>query len=97
MKYILTPFFNMFDFKGKANIKEFWIFNIFSFFLSFLVGLILGYFKLSDNIRYIYWGIMLLPYLSLGFRRLNDVGINKFFFLIPGLNILLASLPTKHE
>jgi|SRR5690554_3429767 len=93
MKYIITPFKKIFDFTGKSSIKEFWIFYLFMFLSGFFSGILSG----ITGIEYlgkIWLYVILLPvFISLGFRRLNDVGINKFLFLIPLVNLILASLP----
>jgi uncharacterized membrane protein YhaH (DUF805 family) len=38
---------------------------------------------------------MIIPYMAIGFRRLNDAGINKFLFLIPFVGLILAVYPSK--
>ncbi len=96
MRYIITPFKKILDFTGKSSIKEFWIFYLFMFISSFFSGILSG----ITGIEYlgkIWTYVILLPVgISLGFRRLNDAGINKFLFLIPMVNLILASLP-KHD
>lgn len=96
MKYFITPFKKVFDFNGKSTIKEFWYFVLINVVIHFIIGLI----ESLINVEYI--GeivriIVLLPFISLGFRRLNEVGINKFLFLIPFVNFILASLSPKQN
>ena len=96
MKYFITPFKKVFDFNGKSTIKEFWYFVLINIAIHFLLGLL----ESSINIEYIgeiFRIIVLLPFISLGFRRLNEVGINKFLFLIPFVNFILASLSKKQN
>lgn len=98
MKYLTTPFKKCFDFTGKSSVKEFWFFFIISLLISFFIGGLIGVLKkYSYNIEYlrnVYLFITILPFYSLGFRRLNDAGVNKFLFLIPMVNLILAGLPS---
>lgn len=96
MKYIITPFKKALDFSGKSSLKEFWIFFLFNIVLSLIVGVVkaeTGFEELGT----IFLVVMLLPNLSLGFRRLNDAGINKWLFLIPFVNLILASSEKAEE
>ncbi|MHC5353368.1 DUF805 domain-containing protein [Myroides sp. LJL115] len=95
MYYLITPFVKLFDFKGKSTVNEFWFFTIFIYFVSFLLNILSNHYNLDYNLKYAFWVMVFLPYLALGFRRLNDAGINKYYFLIPGANIILACLPAK--
>ena len=95
MKYLIDPFKKMLDFNGKSSLKEFWIFYIIFIILSIISGIISGITKLEE-IKTIFSLIMLLPFLSLGFRRLNDAGYNKWLFLIPFVNLILASFNKKN-
>lgn len=93
MKYIITPFKKIFDFTGKSSINEFWIFYLFMFITAFLSAILSGITRI-EYLDEIWTYVILLPVgISLGFRRLNDVGINKFLFLIPMVNLILAALP----
>jgi uncharacterized membrane protein YhaH (DUF805 family) len=38
-----------------------------------------------------------LPLITLGFRRLNDAGYNKWLFLIPIAGVLLATTPQDNK
>jgi uncharacterized membrane protein YhaH (DUF805 family) len=91
MKYLITPFKNVFDFKGTSTIKEFWYFVLITTIIHIFICLVkssLNMYYLGDIIRV----ITLLPFIALGFRRLNEAGINKFLFLIPFVNLILASM-----
>lgn len=97
MNYYLEPFKRLLDFNGKSNNKQFWIF----FLTNFIIFLLLGFLRNPLNIP-LYIGdifriILFLPILSLGFRRLNDAGMNKWLFLIPFVNLILAGFPSKDE
>lgn len=96
MKYYWMPFKKCLDFKGKSSLKEFWFFVLINILVSFLIG----FFKFLHNIEHlgdVYTVLILLPIYALGFRRLNDAGVNKYLFLIPLVNIILAGLPSKKD
>ncbi|WP_047418100.1 DUF805 domain-containing protein [Cellulophaga sp. Hel_I_12] len=97
MKYLVDPFKKMFEFQGKSTNKEFWIF----FTVNIILFTALGFLRNPLNIP-LYVGdilrvILCIPTLALGFRRLNDAGINKWLFLIPFVNLILAGLPEKKQ
>tara|TARA_R110002012_G_scaffold263456_2_gene446395 strand:- start:34458 stop:34748 length:291 start_codon:yes stop_codon:yes gene_type:complete len=95
MKYFIDPFVKMFEFQGKTTNKEFWIFFIgtiiFFMALGFLRNPLHIPYYVGDTLRV----ILFVPTLALGFRRLNEAGINKWLFLIPFVNLILAGLPAK--
>lgn len=94
MKYYINPFLKAFDFNGKSTIKQFWVFILFQYLIFFIIGLIEG----QVGIKYVgkvYLFVTLVPFIALGFRRLNDSGFNRWLFLIPIANIILASIPKK--
>jgi uncharacterized membrane protein YhaH (DUF805 family) len=37
----------------------------------------------------------MIPFITLGFRRLNDAKFSKWLFLIPVVNLILAAFPSK--
>jgi uncharacterized membrane protein YhaH (DUF805 family) len=91
MKYYIDPFKKVFDFNGKSTKKEFWMFFLWQIVAMTVFGVIQG----LTGIEYIgkaYLIASLLPFMSLGFRRLNEGGFNKLLFLIPFVNIILASV-----
>lgn len=93
MKYIITPFKRIFNFTGKSSIKEFWIFQLFAFISAFVFAILSKITRIEYLDEIWLYAILLPVTISLGFRRLNDAGINKFLFLIPMVNLILASLP----
>lgn len=100
MKYYILAFKRAFDFKGKSSQKEFWNFFLIDCLIYILIGIFEGvssYVDLSNNIMITYSVLTLLPFISLGFRRLNDAGYNKLLFLIPIANLFFASMETKKE
>jgi uncharacterized membrane protein YhaH (DUF805 family) len=91
MKYYFLAYKRIFDFQGKSSIKEFWVFTLINFIVYFLIGILEGILEV-DYIGTIASFITIVPFISLGFRRLNDAGINKWLFFIPIVNLVLASL-----
>lgn len=96
MKYYILGFKRAFDFKGKSSRSEFWYFFLFDVTIHIILGFLEGlYGKNMGMISTFYSIIIIIPYISLGFRRLNDAGYNKFLFLIPLANLFFASMKTK--
>ena len=94
MKYFIDALKKWKDFSSRTTRKEFWIF----FLIFSLLGIPIGFIRSMFDIEYlntIYFTIMLIPYAAAGFRRLNDVGINRFLFLIPFIGLILAVFPSK--
>jgi|TARA_B110000261_G_C13068325_1_gene351087 uncharacterized membrane protein YhaH (DUF805 family) len=98
MKYIITPFKKMFNIKDKANIKEFWTYFTFLIFLiSPLIGFIDGLSVIHKNYIIAFNIFFLIQFTTLGFRRLNETKFNKWLFLIPIVNLILAAFPPETE
>lgn len=97
MHYIINPFKKIFDFSEKSNISEFWIFELVIFLMFFGYGIVQRILGIPEYISNILAIVLILPTVSLGFRRLNDAGINRWLFLIPIVNIILVSLPGKDD
>lgn len=94
MKYYFLAFKRIFDFNGKSTLSEFWYFVLIHLILSIILGFIGSYLKIPDLGRY-YRYLIIIPLISLGFRRLDDAGQIKWLFLIPFVNLILAGLPSK--
>jgi uncharacterized membrane protein YhaH (DUF805 family) len=98
MNYLIDPYKKMFDYTGISGRKEFWLFFIF----TLLISVAMGYFRstlqlpsLLVNLLQII--IIIIPTYALGFRRLKDAGFTKWLFLIPFVNLVLASFPSKNR
>src|SRR5690554_7956675 len=93
LKYYIEPFIKTFDFNGKSSLKEFWLFFLLNIIASIFIGIIRG---LTDYqaLREIYLTLTLIPFIALGFRRLNDAGITNCFFLF---RFIILFLPFFHE
>jgi uncharacterized membrane protein YhaH (DUF805 family) len=87
------------DFQGRATRKEFWSFVAFFYFVSIIAGGLNGLLG-TELVGEIAIAAIFLPYLAVAVRRMNDVGKNGWFILIPIYNLILAlspSIPEKLE
>lgn len=96
MKKYFSYYQKTFDFNSKSNLVDF----VFFVGVNFLISVLLITTKKLHGIEHVEWYfryIYFLPFLSLGFRRLNDVGFNKWLFLVPLVNFILALFPTDYH
>ena len=75
------------DFSGRARRKEYWMFVLFNFVFSFVLGLLDTAFGWNSELGLgilggIYSLCVFLPGLAVVVRRLHDVGKSGWFFLI---------------
>ncbi len=88
------------DFKGRATRKQYWMFVLFYFIITF----VLGFFgKTGAMLSNIFWLALLLPSLGIGARRLRDGGFTPWLLLlllVPVIGwialIVLYCLPSKN-
>ena len=87
----IQPLQNIFDYKGRATVREFWLFFI---FWVNLIPFILGYYIAGVFGVDLYLDVLvILPYVSLCVRRLHDVGWSgKWVILIEGLWYALMTI-----
>ncbi len=81
-------------FDGRARRKEYWMFVLFNFIISFGLGFIEGIagFNVGSNesvLANIYQIAVLIPSIAVGIRRMHDIGKCGWFILIPIYNIIL--------
>lgn len=85
-KYFIDVIKNHYiDFSGKATRTQFWMFVLFNFIVSFVLGLICGMFlqqNTANMINWIYWLALLLPSLGIAARRLRDGGFTPWLLLL---------------
>jgi uncharacterized membrane protein YhaH (DUF805 family) len=75
--------------EGRASRAEYWNFILF----NYLVSLILMLIEVQLRTHFLvitYATAVFLPGLAVGMRRMHDLGKYGSYFLIPGLNLLLA-------
>ena len=102
MRSMWRPYTRFFDFFGRANRREFWLFALFYLFASFMLlwsALLLGLlfpFPATATILlitfYLFaWG-SLIPLLAVAIRRLHDIGRSGWWILL-GLSSLCLLIP----
>jgi uncharacterized membrane protein YhaH (DUF805 family) len=89
MNYYLKVLQNYANFNGRARRKEYWMFVLFNFIASFILGFIGGLleFPLLANL---YSLAVLLPSIAVAVRRMHDVGKSGWYVLIPIYNFILC-------
>ena len=84
------------DFQGRASRKEFWSFVLFFYAVTFIAGGLDGFYG-TEFVGALAFIALILPYLAVAVRRMNDVGKSGWFILIPIYNLILALSATKSE
>lgn len=70
------------EFKGRASRAEYWYFVLVNSIVSVILSMVFGLLGLNFVI-YIYLLAVMLPSISVGVRRMHDVGKSGWFLLIP--------------
>ncbi|WP_410769939.1 DUF805 domain-containing protein [Fontibacillus sp. BL9] len=82
MEWYLKVLQNYVGFQGRARRKEYWMFVLFNFIISFVLGFISGLLNLPNVLGYLYALAVLIPSIALVFRRLHDTGKSGWWALI---------------
>ncbi|HEY4030989.1 MAG TPA: DUF805 domain-containing protein [Caulobacteraceae bacterium] len=82
------------DFQGVASRKEYWMFFLFNFIASILVGFVAGFIHLPA-IGSLYSLAVLLPSIGIAVRRMHDIGKSGWWVLAPFYNIWLLCQPSS--
>jgi len=78
-------------FNGRARRKEYWMFCLFNFIISFVINLIAGMPGDKESIFYLIYQLAIVtPFIAVGIRRMHDVGKSGWFLWIPIYNLILA-------
>lgn len=81
MEYFLDALKRYADFSGRARRKQYWMFVLFYFIFSIVVGIVDGI--LGTYFLGVIFGLaMLVPSLAIGARRLHDTGRSGWWQLI---------------
>jgi len=75
---VLTQYF---DFEGRSSRREFWMFVLFNFLISFAVGFVAGLARFPLLASF-YPLLVLIPSLAVAVRRLHDLGKSGWWLLI---------------
>ncbi len=87
------------DFQGRARRREYWMFALFNFIISIVLGGVGTAIKMPF-ISTVYAFAVLIPGIAVGVRRLHDIGKSGWWLLIPIFNIVLLatdSTPQSNE
>jgi uncharacterized membrane protein YhaH (DUF805 family) len=91
---VTSGFRNAFDFKGRARRPEYWWFFLFVFAGAFVLGLLemvlLG--RGSSVLVTLFQLAIFVPFLAVGWRRLQDTGRPGWWLLIPTAVVVLSTL-----
>ena len=95
MKYYLEVLKKYAVFNGRASRKEYWMFFLFNIFAYFIIGLTEGFFGIFPNsddsvLGSIYQLFIFIPSISVGVRRMHDVGKSGGYLLIPIYSYILT-------
>lgn len=82
--------------KGRASRSEYWWFYLFCIFLNIIACII--DLAIEESIFTNLVGILLIcPSITVGVRRLHDIGKSGWYLLIPIYNIYLLCLPSQEN
>jgi uncharacterized membrane protein YhaH (DUF805 family) len=90
MNYYLEVLKKYTLFSGRARRKEYWMFVLFNFIVSFVLGLVDGALFGHQAISAVYSLAVLIPSIAVSVRRMHDVDKSGWFILIPIYNLILA-------
>jgi uncharacterized membrane protein YhaH (DUF805 family) len=93
-KAIVSGFRGAFTYKGRARRPEYWWFFLFVFAGALSVGLIemalLG--RGSSTLVTLFQLVIFLPFLAVGWRRLQDTGRPGWWLLVPVAIVVISTL-----
>ena len=108
MEYFVDAFKKAFDFQGRANRTQYWMFFLVYFIITFILEAVMmrGGQNLGPIVGFIlaiWFLVLFIPSLSIAVRRLRDAGKSPWWVLIVFLPvigwiwlIILLCLPSKH-
>ena len=69
-------------FDGRVSRRQYWMFALYSMLISFVLGFVGGLIPFLSIISLLYVLAILVPSVGLGIRRLHDLNLSGWFFLI---------------
>ena len=92
MDYMFLPLKKFADFNGRARRKEYWMFVLFTFLVSMVLGILDAMISPEGvgMLGLIFQLAVLIPTIAVAVRRMHDVGKSGWFILIPIYNLILA-------
>ena len=73
---------NYLEFKGRVSRRQYWMFTLYSAILGFVVGLIAGLIPVLSIFALLFSLALIIPSIGLGIRRLHDLNLSGWFYLI---------------
>lgn len=95
MKDYFNAFRKIFEYNDETSVSEFWNFFVVNLIVNVIIRLLVRKFSIPEIYYNIYIVIATLTLFSIGFRRLRNAGYSGWLFLIPIVNLFLASYPEK--
>jgi uncharacterized membrane protein YhaH (DUF805 family) len=90
MNYYLDVLKKYAVFSGRARRKEYWMFVLFSFFVSIAIMVIQRLLGIGVNLLQLYDLVILLPAIGAGIRRMHDTNHSGWWILLPIVNLIFA-------
>ncbi len=70
------------EFGGRVSRRQYWMFALFSILVSIVIGIVAGIIPILSFVSVLYLLAILIPSIGLAVRRLHDIGLSGWFFLI---------------
>ena len=98
MEWMLMPLQRYADFQGRSRRMEYWMFFLFTFVTSLILGVIDGLLGLQGASGYgVLGGLFslatIIPSIAVGVRRMHDTDHSGWWLLLPLVNLIFAVTP----
>lgn len=81
MKWYIHILKNYVNFSGRARREEYWMFFLFHFIFSLVIGFVDGLIGTAGILTLLYSLAVFVPSIAVGFRRLHDTGRSAWWVL----------------
>jgi uncharacterized membrane protein YhaH (DUF805 family) len=98
MNWFLTVLKKYAVFSGRARRKEYWMFVLFYTLIYIALAFVTGYLggaELSGIVIMVYSLGMFIPSISVGVRRMHDIGRSGWWILFPIVNLVFLFLDSQ--